>query len=166
MDHPIIARRSDGYTGVHKFSAIRFTFVAKRIIFGSDHQCWWQTLEFFLAGRWRSLAEWCRLPTAAIWAARCATLPTSAISSAFGPHLGAFRTLQLTWAGRPCPLRVPWREMFPIARFFSAFSRALTGSLRSQSISRGARSRSHSGAASKEFAWPCSRILVCRGILR
>ena len=50
MDHAVVARGRDRYTGVHELVGIRLTFVAKRIIFRSDDECRRQALEFFVAG--------------------------------------------------------------------------------------------------------------------
>jgi len=56
MDHSVVARRRDCYTGVHELAGIRFPFVAERVVLGSDDERRRQAFELFVAGtEWRDI---------------------------------------------------------------------------------------------------------------
>jgi len=57
MDCPVVPGGCHWNTGVRQSACVRFTFVAKRVILGSDKESRWQTLEFVVAGPKHAFTE-------------------------------------------------------------------------------------------------------------
>ena len=153
-----------GKTNVPEFGLGSQTF---NPVFGPTHNPYDITrpaAEARAAARSRSRAAWLRWPTAAIWAVRCAILPTSAMWWASAPSPGRVSNVptNLGWFTLSVPGPVA-RNVTDCAYFLSV----LAGYDHHSPISieqPGAQFAQPLGtAASRECGWPCSRTWDCPG---